>query len=336
MIWGTAMGKLKKMVLGLVGICCVLSGCTFQTNSPSQEQQHIELLTIALPPSGETQHLMETIHPLQELLQSGLEKQGWSVGKILISSGSSYEAVGDALENGTADLGFIPKMMYVDYQKECTPLLQALRYKLSKDFSVPEKWNDKKSPNTTSETTSTYRGLILAGPSPKGIELAEKIANGEEISFEELSQAKWSVLQQSSPAGKVYPELWLCEKYQKGLEDLPYLVEVDSYEKAFSRLANQRADIICVYADARKDFAYHWNAVFRMEQSIWQDTAVIGVTNVIENEILACTNHSEKMTPALQEAIQTAFLEVIQTPQGQQAMSIYGHVDYRKMQQYAK
>ncbi|WP_430675105.1 hypothetical protein [Lysinibacillus pakistanensis] len=41
----------------------------------------------------------------------------------------------------------------------------------------------------------------------------------------------------SSPAGYIYPTLWLHEKFNKTIPDLAQVVQADSYGNAFARLA---------------------------------------------------------------------------------------------------
>ena len=48
----------------------------------------------------------------------------------------------------------------------------------------------------------------------------------------------------SSPAGYIYPALWLQDHYSKGISDLSSAVQSDSYASAFARLASGQVDVL--------------------------------------------------------------------------------------------
>ena len=48
----------------------------------------------------------------------------------------------------------------------------------------------------------------------------------------------------SSPAGYIYPALWLQDHYGKGISDLSSAVQSDSYASAFARLASGQVDVL--------------------------------------------------------------------------------------------
>ncbi len=76
----------------------------------------------------------------------------------------------------------------------------------------------------------------------------------------------------SSPAGYIYPSLWLQNRFGKGISDLANAVQADSYASAFARLASGQVDALMTYADARRDYAERWNTVYGREGSIWEET----------------------------------------------------------------
>ena len=53
--------------------------------------------------------------PLKDMLKTELSKEGYDIGEVVITVGTSYEAVGEALSAGTADIGLIPGGTYVLY-----------------------------------------------------------------------------------------------------------------------------------------------------------------------------------------------------------------------------
>src|SRR5699024_8986638 len=136
---------------------------------------------------------------------------------------------------------------------------------------------------------------MIAVPSEKGKELAAKVNAGEALTWEDVSSANWSVANSSSPAGYIYPSLWLQENYDKNITDLPHAVQSDSYGSAFARLASGQVDIVCTYADARRDYEDEWTTEYGMTNSIWDDTAVVGVTPAIYNDTISVSKTSPIM-----------------------------------------
>ena len=249
----------KALSLLLAGVMCVglLAGCGGQNTedpqgsgstpgtSDTQEtgNKTIDTLRIAFVPSREPDEIITATEPLKQMLTDELAKLGYDVGEVDITVGTSYEAVGEALAAGTADVGLIPGGTYVLYDDGCDVLLTATRDGLSIDSDNAKDWNDNAPTEPTTEQVTSYRALMIAGPSEKGKELAAKVNAGEELTWEDVSSANWSVANSSSPAGYIYPSLWLQENFGKNITDLPHAVQSDSYGSAFARLASGQVDI---------------------------------------------------------------------------------------------
>ena len=136
----------------------------------------------------------------------------------------------------------------------------------------------------------------------------------------------------SSPAGYIYPSLWLQDRYSKGITDLASAVQSDSYGSAFARLASGQVDVVLTYADARRDNEEKWTSEFGRSASIWDETDVIGVTAPIYNDTVSVSKTSKIMTDDFKAALQTAFINIGNTEEGKQIVSIYSHMGYQKAQ----
>ncbi len=292
------------------------------------ENTTIETLRIAFVPSREPEEIITATEPLKQLLTDELAKLGYDVQNVDITVGTSYEAVGEALSAGTADVGLIPGGTYVLYDDGCDVLLTATRDGLSIDSDNPKDWNDNAPTEPTTEQVTSYRALIIAGPSEKGQELAAKVNAGEELTWEDVSSANWSVANSSSPAGYIYPSLWLQENYGTNITELPHAVQSDSYGSAFARLASGQVDVLCTYADARRDYEDEWTGEYAMTNSIWDDTAVIGVTPAIYNDTISVSKTSPIMDDAFKSALSEAFINIGNTEEGKEVISIYSHNGY--------
>ena len=288
----------------------------------------IDTLRIAFVPSREPEEIITATEPLKQMLTDELAKLGYEVGEVDITVGTSYEAVGEALSAGTADVGLIPGGTYVLYDDGCDVLLTATRDGLSIDSDNPKDWNDNAPTEPTTEQVTSYRALLIAGPSEKGKELAAKVNAGEALTWEDVSSANWSVANSSSPAGYIYPSLWLQENYEMNITDLPHAVQSDSYGSAFARLASGQVDIVCTYADARRDYEDEWTTEYGMTNSIWDDTAVVGVTPAIYNDTISVSKTSPIMDDAFKSALTEALIKIGNTEEGKEVIAIDSHKGY--------
>ena len=302
---------------------------TSTTASSETSNKKIDTLRIAFVPSREPEEIITATEPLKQMLTDELATLGYDVGEVDITVGTSYEAVGEALAAGTADVGLIPGGTYVLYDDGCDVLLTATRDGLSIDSDSAKDWNDNAPTEPTTEQVTSYRALMIAGPSEKGKELAAKVNAGEALTWEDVSSANWSVANSSSPAGYIYPSLWLQENFDKNITDLPHAVQSDSYGSAFARLASGQVDILCTYADARRDYEDKWTTEYGMTNSIWDDTAVVGVTPAIYNDTISVSKTSPIMDDDFKQALGQAFINIGNTEEGKEVIAIYSHNGYQ-------
>ena len=268
------------------------AAATTESQTASAENVHLDALNVYFVPSRDPEEIVTATEPLSDLLKNELAGLGYDVDSVNISVGTTYEAVGEALSAGTADVGFIPGGTYVLYDDGCDVILTATRDGLNKDSDNPADWNDGQPTEASDKQAVSYRALFIAGPSEKGQELADKVNSGEELTWDDLDSANWSVMSSSSPAGYIYPALWMQDRYGKGITDLSNAVQSDSYASAFARLASGQVDVLVTYADARRDYEENWTSEYGRSASIWEETNVIGVTDPIYNDTVCVSKTS--------------------------------------------
>ena len=314
------MKKFLALLSVLVLSMSMLVGCGSKSASNDE-------LVVYFVPSRDPAEILEATKPLSEMLKAELSKLGYDFEKVKIEVGTSFEAVGEALSSGTAQVGFIPGGTYVLYDDGVDVALTATRFGLNHDSENPADWNTSPTENTDKKV-KYYRSLIIAGPSEKGQELAAKINNGEKLTLEDIQNATWGISSNTtSPAGYIYPSLWLKENFGISITDLKNKVALDNYATSLSQLASGQIDVMVTYADARLDYAEQWNSNFGRTASIWDETNVIGVTDGIYNDTISVTKDAS-MTSELKEAIQQAFINIGNTEEGQKIISIYSHKGY--------
>lgn len=307
-------------MLTLVG--CGSSQTASEAGIPTDE------LVVYFVPSRDPSEIKEATKPLSGLLKEELSKQGFDFEKVTIEVGTSFEAAGEALASGTAQVGFIPGGTYVLFSDEVEVALTATRDGLSHDSDNPADWNTAPTTGTDKQVTY-YRSLIIAGPSEKGQALADKVNSGQALTKEDIESVTWGVSSNTtSPAGYIYPCLWLEENYGMSITDLPSKVLLDNYATTLSQLASGQIDVMVTYADVRRDYESDWNTTFGRTDSIWDETNVIGVTEGIYNDTISVTKDPKVMNEELKAAIQEAFIAIGNTEEGKEIIAIYSHNGY--------
>lgn len=311
---------MKKLLATAFACLLVLTGCGSSTAS-----KDIDTLSVSFVPSAPADDILKATEPLGDMIIEQMADFGYNIGNVDITVGTSYEAVGEALTAGTTDIALIPGGTYVLYEDDGAELvLTATRDGLSVDSDNPQDWNAAPTENTEDSATF-YRSLLVAGPSKTGKALQDKVANGEDLTFDELADATWCVQSPSSSAGYLYPTMWLTENFDgKTINDLPNKTEIKGYGEAVARLSAEQCDIAPMYADARMDNQPSWTS----DADIWEATGVIGVTDPIMNDTISVSQNSEVYSDEFVKAVQQSFINIASTPEGLATVKPYSHTGY--------
>ena len=304
----------------------------------------IDDLKIEFVPSKDADVIITGTAGLDQLLIDAMKTEGYDIGKVDITVGTTYEATGEALSAGSIDVGWLPGGTYALYSNETDVVLTATRNGLSNDSTDPKTWNgDANATQKNGPQVTFYRSLIYATPSEYGKQLAEKVNAGEALTWDDLNKANWAVLKTSSSAGYIYPTLWLMDNYDgKKLSDLDNVTTLDGYGTAFAQAASESVEIIVCYADGRNDYEASWmlptdstdetgKAGLGREDTIWNEMNVIGVTEGIYNDTVAITMADPDIyNDEFIAALQNSLINIIGTDEGQAIFSVYSHTGYAK------
>jgi phosphonate transport system substrate-binding protein len=273
-------------------------------------------LSVFFVPSRDNATLVKGISYLPSVLKAEMAELGFDLDSVNVFVGTSYEAVGEALDSGTADIGLIPGGTYAVYSEDgnIDVALTATRGGLSNDSEDPRDWNQSANKITTGDPTNQvkyYRSIGVAGTSAKGRELAAKVNAGEEITWEDLQTVKVGVQSATSSAGRIYPTLELIELYDKKISDLPSanVIQVSGYGGAAAALASGQVDIAFGYADFRRDYVNQWVGDYGRTETIWAETDVVFVTEGIYNDTVSISKVT--VDDELKAAIQQAFINLV-------------------------
>ena len=330
---------MKKIIASILALALCLSlatGCAGKqpeaaNNDSGTENNVTEIpsLKIAFSPYADADQIVTATEPLEQLLQAKLLEKGYDVKEIDMTVGTSYTAVGEALSAGSADIGFISGGNYVLFSDDCDVLLTALRYAINKDSEEPADWNDGTIEENTKDMSTYYRCIILAGPTEKGQELLAKVNNGEELTWDDLNSATWSVLGPTSASGYIYPCLWLQDNYGKGISDLENVVQSDSHTTSVARLAAGQVDVMVSYGHIRIKNAPIWESDLGGTAPMVEQTGIIGVTDGIYNDMIAYSKTSDLMADeSFRQALGEAFIEIAETDEGRDIISVFSQVGY--------
>ena len=347
------MRKIVALLLALVmvfALCaCGQSAAPAQSNeAPAQEsasaeaeRPHFDKLTLEFVPSKDADVIIAGTANLPELVKTEMANLGYDIDEVDITVGTNYDATGEAMSAGSIDLGWLPAGTYLLYADDVDVILTATRNGLSNDSENPADWNGEANATQKNGPQVTYyRALIYATPSEYGKKLAEKVNNGEQLTWDDLNQASWAVLNNSSNAGYIYPTMWLMKNYDgKKLTDLAKVTTLEGYGPAFSYAAAESVDIICCYADGRNDYEASWMLPTDQQDetgkqgmgrtdSIWNEMNVIGVTDGVYNDTVSISKSSPFYTPELVEALQNCFINIAATDEGKAIFDIYSHTGY--------
>ena len=307
------------------------------------ENIHLDSLKLQFVPSRPAEEIITTTSGLPDLLKAEMANQGYDIDEITIEVSSSFEAAGEALSAGSIDLAWLPSGTYIVYSDECDVIMTATRAGLSNDSTTPSDWNGIENKTLRNgPQVSYYKGLIYAGPSEKGKELAAKVNAGEELTWEDIDSAVWGVSSSvTSNAGYSFPTKWLMDNFDgKKITDLSQVVQ-GGYADNFQKLAAEQIDVTVCYADGRTDYEEDWitpvdqttskGAGWGMENEIWEDVNVIGVTDDIYNDTIAITKANQDVyNEEFIDAFCSAMEAICQTQEGLDIIAIYTHEGYMR------
>lgn len=317
---------MKKVVaLALTLLLVTLTAC-----SGSGSSKKIEKLSVVFVPSRDADSIKTATEPLKQLIIDQMATHGYTIGSVDISVSQTYEAAGEAMTAGTADVGFLPAGTYVTYQPDGVDvILAATRAGLNKDFTDAKAWNDGLATTNVTDQVTYYRSLIYATTTTTvGKALVDKVNAGTALTFDDVNNAKWCTSSSTSSAGYIYPTLWLQSNFGKKITDLKTSVQTTSYSDTASRMASGQCDIGVGYADIRVDYAKNWTADWG-KTDIYKEMQVIGVTDKIMNDTISVSKASKAYSKDFVAALQESFIALAKTDAGAKAIKIYNHTGYQ-------
>jgi uncharacterized repeat protein (TIGR02543 family) len=303
---------------------------------------HLEIIEINigyLPMRNLTASDYLLIEGLEELMEEALLDQGFqtNIHFILNTSGN---ALIEEMDSGNIQVGFMPTQYYayatLSYSDEFQVLLSTTRSAYAAQVDVDNHIITDKDTIIANVNTEGYQADTLADVFTNSYysmllvrteDYAEYQANG----LSALEGKTVGVQSETSSSGYVYPSYLL---YQNGLEFVTgtpgenqvEALNIGGHTNAVLALLNGEVDAIFTFFDARyitEAYASWQNA--NPTENIFDYTSVAALTEPIYNDVISSTND---LSEDLQTALQEVFVELIDIPEGLEALSLFNHSGY--------
>ncbi|MGI6215082.1 MAG: phosphate/phosphite/phosphonate ABC transporter substrate-binding protein [Christensenellales bacterium] len=305
----------------------------------AEDSKTIENLTVYFVPSASVEEMTTAAEPLKQMLIDELAKYGYTIKNVEIGVGTDYAVVGEGMISGTIDVGFLPANTYVLYAEDGVDvILSATRAALSVESENFDDWNVEVL--KSDDVASGYRSLIYVNAyTEKGAELLEKARAGK-LTWDDINNATWALGSTTSGASYVYPSIWINKNFGEGIgegkktvADLAHATFGGGYPDNCESVLLGQADIYAGFADTRQnDYASEgFKSVYPEKaaegKNVFDCLKVIGVTDMIMNDTIS-VGTAPYITPEFKEALQKAFLSIIETDEGKATVAPYSHTGY--------
>ncbi len=301
---------MKKFLILATGLALLvgLSGCRSKEPPAPPVQTPEKAGTLRLefsPVGGEPATQMQQLRTLKELLQTALADAGVDVAEVRLTLGSSPAATAQAVAEDGVDAAFLPWETLEEFGGGEVLMTEAWPA-VSADGGIPADWNGQ-AVCRTGAWRAGQRALVTAGPSSYGRQLASRMQSGRELTWEELSRARWGLAGERSRAAADH----FLEAGGGMLSALEQTMDCAGDEELLAALAGQQIDLAVLLADSRIDHAERWQRSvetggFGREASIWEETTVVGVTEPIYGSTLTTGTESLWAAPPFSTALETA------------------------------
>ena len=207
---------------------------------------HLESLSVEIPRSGlSPQVLAQAVQELPEALKAALAEQGVEVETVTVSVGSSPAATAQAVAEGGVDLAFFAADDFTALEAPPEVILAAGPLSSTESFD---------------EVSGTPRPgvcvLICSAPTDYGEGLMEP--GGRALTWEEVSQARWGLLEEGNLLGRGAVDLWLWDDYGKTTADLEHVTVCDSCETLLRAAAAEEIDLLPLWDGVGQEWAEAW------------------------------------------------------------------------------
>jgi phosphonate transport system substrate-binding protein len=332
-----------KKVFGLIVLLLFAFGVTACAAETTEPQDPDTLIVQFVPSNMTDTELLTKVMSIQTMLETELTAAGYDIN-VLISIGTSYTSVIEAMVSGQVDVAFLTAQQYayitLKYPGVAQVLLTSVRdaYLAQLDESnnvitdksiIIANANAEGYDGTTTSAVkvSSYYSMLLIDKDDYAAYQTEGIAwlKGKNVATQTTT----------SGSGYVYPSFLL---YENGMSFVPNTDGPDAAagEVGYTTVANHQAGVLALlngevdacftYFDSRTSTTAFetWQAA-NPDLDRFEETRVVALTEGIYNDTISSR---AALSAGLKAAIQQAFINIIATEDGYAALQIYNHKGY--------
>jgi phosphonate transport system substrate-binding protein len=301
-----------------------------------------ETLIIQFVPSTSIDSAKLTLlENLEGMLEEELAAKGYDIN-VNIGVGTSYASVIEAMVSGQVHVGFLTSQQYayttLEFPGKVEVILTSVRnaYEIQidddgneitdKSILIDAANTDGYNASTTSEhKVSSYYSMLLVR--------TEDYSEYETAGIAALAGKSAAVQSVTSGSGYIYPSFLLYQNDMSFVTGTPNAangevkaVTVGGHTSAVLALLNEDVDAVFTFFDARyvSDAYTSWQDA-NPGVDIFDYTSVVALTSPIYNDTISVVS---SLNDGLKTAIQEAFMAIIQTTEGGEALAIYNHTGY--------
>jgi len=327
-----------KKVLGLIVLLMFAFGITAcSAKTPDT------LVVQFVPSTSIDSALLTKVMSLETMLEEKLLAAGFDMN-VSISVGTSYASVIEAMASGQVHVAFLTAQQYafttLEYPDQVEVLLTSVRnaYEVQVDENggiiedtatiIAAANAEGYDAATTSDVkVSSYYSMLLIDKDDYAAYQAEGISwlAGKNVATQSVT----------SGSGYVYPSFLLS---QNGLSFVPFtdgpvaadgevgFTTIGGHQNAVLALLNGEVDACFTFFDARYTAsAFEAWQIANPDLNRYEETKVVALTTGIYNDTITGL---VSLGDDLRAAIQQAFIDIIATTEGAEALAIYNHTGY--------
>jgi len=296
-----------KLIVSTLILSFLLQACQIFMPTP------IESLSISFSPSVIPSDIEAQFPYFETALKAALLEEGYELKDLKLSVEETNQKVEERVRSGLTDIAYMRINNYLAVSEQAQSFLTISQRGYVFD-ELREYQNLTSSPDL--ELVTHQRSLIMATPSPYGLELKRIITTTGALSWIDLNQASWCHIITTSYEGYIYPSLWLIDTYQRRLGELFKRTLVTfGYQELIERSALEQCDVIVGPYSLRDDYASQWLTLRKainpeQTQSIYQDLYPIGRTQAYYNDLFVISKHTTHIDEKMLEALRRAFIKL--------------------------
>lgn len=325
------MKKISALILPLLFALPIMTSC-----GQSETSTDPETIVMRFVPSNQA-----TADPAMLLKLSGLEtllELKIPGHKFDLDVTTDYEALTEAMVSEQVHVGFLTSAQYAYVTTEepgkVEVLLSSVRDAYAAQIDASGNEIKDKATIIANVNAPTYNGEVHPTAKVSSYYSMLIVKNDSPItSVADLEGKTIATGSRQSGSGYVYPAVMLFENGitltsgTPGANQAKYIQVSGGHQSQIQHMVDGNSDAAFAFLDARAGETTAFDAYNAVEgQNIFRDLRVVDLSPAIYNDTISAIT---SLSAELKAAIQTAFMEIIETEFGLTALKLYNHTGYK-------